>query len=79
MQVWCSGIRTGVSDCTQIPCDQVDYMHFIKHLIVLVKNFFQFAVKHKAWWIVPLVLFFLFISLLIVAGQVSAPFIYTLF
>lgn len=54
-------------------------MHFIKHLIVLVKNFFQFAVKHKAWWIVPLVLFFLFISLLIVAGQVSAPFIYTLF
>ncbi len=54
-------------------------MHFLKHLFMLIKNFFQFALHHKAWWIIPLVIVFLFISLLIVAGQVSAPFIYTLF
>ncbi|WP_228723297.1 DUF5989 family protein [Desulfosediminicola flagellatus] len=54
-------------------------MNFIKHLISLFKELFQFAVKNKTWWIVPLVVVFLGIGLLIVVGETSAPFIYTLF
>lgn len=54
-------------------------MIFLKHLALLLKELFNFALKYKAWWIIPLVVVFLGIGLLIVAGQVSAPFIYTLF
>ena len=43
-------------------------------------EFFGFAWKNKAWWIVPIVLVLLLLSLLIVAGSSVAPaFIYTLF
>lgn len=54
-------------------------MIFLKHIILLLKDFFQFAKQKKSWWIIPLVVIFLGIALLIVAGQASAPFIYTLF
>lgn len=35
--------------------------------------------QHKKWWIIPLILVFLAMGLLIVVGQSTAPFIYTLF
>lgn len=54
-------------------------MSFFKHFVGLLKEVFQFAWKNKAWWIIPVVFVFLGISLLIVVGQTSAPFIYTLF
>ncbi len=55
-------------------------MRFLRHLLILLKEFGEFAWHHKAWWIVPMVLVLLLLALLIVAGQTTAPaFIYTLF
>ena len=55
-------------------------VRFLRHLGRLLAEFFGFAWKNKAWWIVPIVLVLLLISLLIVAGSSVAPaFIYTLF
>jgi uncharacterized membrane protein len=54
-------------------------MIFFKHLGNLLREMFQFAWKKKVWWIIPVLLVFLGIGLLIVVGETSAPFIYTLF
>lgn len=54
-------------------------MRFLKHLGRLLKEFMGFAWHNKAWWIVPIVLVLLLMALLIVLGQTTAPFIYTLF
>ena len=54
-------------------------MRFLKYLGRLLKEFFGFAWHNKAWWIVPVVLVFLLMAMLIVLGQTTAPFIYTLF
>jgi len=54
-------------------------MRFLKHLGRLLKEFLGFAWHNKAWWIVPIVLVLLLMALLIVLGQTTAPFIYTLF
>ena len=54
-------------------------MNFLKHLLGLFKDLFGFAYSHKAWWIIPMVLTLLLLFLVIVAGETSAPFIYTLF
>ena len=45
----------------------------------LVREFILFARQNKVYWIVPLVLVLALMALLILAGQSSAPFIYTLF
>ena len=54
-------------------------MRFLKHLLRLLKEFGEFAWHNKAWWIVPVVLVLLLLSVLIFAGSTAAPFIYTLF
>jgi hypothetical protein len=54
-------------------------MRVLRHLGYLLRDVFGFAWHHKAWWIVPMVLVLLLLGLLIVVGQSSAPFIYTLF
>ena len=54
-------------------------MRFLKHLGRLLKEFMGFAWHNKAWWIVPVVLVLLLMAMLIVLGQTTAPFIYTLF
>jgi hypothetical protein len=54
-------------------------MRFLRHLGRLLKEFFGFAWENKAWWIVPMVLVLLLLALLIVTGQVSVPWLYTLF
>jgi hypothetical protein len=54
-------------------------MRFLKHLGRLLREFFLFAVHHKAWWIIPIVIILLLMALVIVIGQSTAPFIYTLF
>jgi hypothetical protein len=45
----------------------------------LFVEFVRFARAHKVYWIVPLIVVLGLTSLLIVAGQSAAPFIYTLF
>ena len=54
-------------------------MRFLKHLGRLLQEFLGFAWHNKAWWIVPVVLVLLLMAMLIVLGQTTAPFIYTLF
>ena len=51
----------------------------LRHSGSLLREFLGFARAHKAYWIVPLLLVLGLMTLLIVAGQGSAPFIYTLF
>ena len=43
------------------------------------RQFVQFSRASGSYWIVPLVLLLGFVALLIVASQVAAPLIYTLF
>ena len=45
----------------------------------LVKEFARFARAHRVYWILPLVLVMILIVVLISVGQISAPFIYTVF
>ena len=54
-------------------------MRFIRHLVLLLKEFGLFAWHNKAWWIVPIVLLFLLLGALVFVGQSAAPFIYTMF
>ena len=54
-------------------------MRFLKYLGRLGREFLGFAWQNKAWWIVPMVVVLLLMTLLIFLGQTSAPFIYTLF
>ncbi len=54
-------------------------MKILKYLGRLLKEFGEFAWHNKAWWIVPIVLMLLLLSVLIFAGSSAAPFIYTLF
>jgi hypothetical protein len=54
-------------------------MSKLRYSGTLVKEFLAFARAHKAYWIVPLLLILGLLGLLIAAGQVSAPFIYTVF
>ena len=54
-------------------------MRMLKYLGRLLGEFFQFAWHNKAWWIVPIVLVLLLLTVLIVSGTAVAPFIYTLF
>jgi hypothetical protein len=46
-----------------------------------VKQVFELLMERKAWWLVPMVVVFILISILIVTTQGSAlsPFIYALF
>jgi len=45
----------------------------------LLGEFTRFAREKRTYWIVPLVLLLGLTALLIVAGQVTSPLIYTLF
>ncbi len=54
-------------------------MRFLRHLGKLLREFVGFAMHHKAWWIIPITLMLLLMALVIVVGQSTAPFIYTLF
>ena len=54
-------------------------MRMVRYLVRLLKDLLGFAWHNKAWWIVPVVLVLLLMALLIVLGQTTAPFIYTLF
>jgi hypothetical protein len=54
-------------------------MRFLKHIGILLKELCEFAWHNKAWWIVPVVVVMLLLAFIVVAGQSTAPFIYTLF
>lgn len=46
----------------------------------LVREFVDFLLDNKKWWLAPLVVMLLLVSLLVILGGTgAAPFIYTLF
>ena len=54
-------------------------MDFFRHFVGLMKNLLGFARQNKVWWIVPLVIILLILTVVMIASQAIAPFIYTLF
>jgi len=54
-------------------------MRALRYLGRLGKEFVDFALQNKAWWIIPIVLVLLLLGVFIVTGSSVAPFIYTLF
>lgn len=54
-------------------------MRALKYLGRLIKEFIDFAMQNAAWWIIPIVIVLLLLTIFIVAGSQVAPFIYTLF
>lgn len=47
----------------------------------ILKEFGQFLMERKKWWITPIVVFLLLLGALLVfsQGSAAAPFVYTLF
>jgi len=54
-------------------------MRKLGYLGSMIKEVFQFAREHKAYWLVPFFLVLGLVVLLVVTSQSAAPFIYTLF
>ena len=54
-------------------------MSKLRYSSTLFRDFVAFAREHKVYWIVPLVIVLGALVLLVVTGQVSAPFIYSIF
>jgi hypothetical protein len=51
----------------------------VRHSWKLFREFLGFSRKYRTYWIIPLVLMLGLMAILVVASQVSAPLIYTLF
>ena len=51
----------------------------ISYSFKLFVEFVRFAREHRAYWIVPLVVFLGLAALVVVGGQSAAPLLYTLF
>lgn len=47
----------------------------------LIKQFFEFAVKEKKWWMIPLILILILFGIFLIfsASSPLAPFLYPLF
>ena len=47
----------------------------------IIKEFWEFLIVRKKWWLLPIVIFLMLLGALIVftEGSALAPFIYTLF
>jgi hypothetical protein len=54
-------------------------MSKLSHVAALLREFVLFARQNKMYWIVPLLIVLGLMALLVLAGQSTAPFIYTLF
>ncbi|MCI0470656.1 MAG: DUF5989 family protein [Candidatus Aminicenantes bacterium] len=47
----------------------------------IVKEMFEFLLKRKKYWLLPIIIIFLLVAILLIVteGSAIAPFIYTLF
>ena len=67
--------------------DEIDHANIKLYNIVMLNKlyifieFFEFLVKNRKFWLIPIVLILLLLGLIIILSQGSAlaPFIYTLF
>lgn len=51
----------------------------LKYTSKLIREFWEFSMEYKIYWIVPLVLILVAVALLVFTSQAAAPFIYALF
>ena len=54
-------------------------MRRLKHLGLMLGEVTRYSLVNRVWWPVPLLGTLLLLGLVVVVGQASAPFIYTLF
>ena len=54
-------------------------MRALRSLTRLLRELWAFAREHKAWWIIPVVIALLLVSLLVISVSAISPFIYSLF
>ena len=54
-------------------------MSKLRHVRRLVADILYLARRHKAYWLLPLLLVLALTVALLVVGQSAAPFVYTLF
>ena len=54
-------------------------MRWLRHLKMLLLEFWSFAWQRKAWWILPVILVLLLVTGIIMVSSGVAPFIYPLF
>lgn len=54
-------------------------MRAFRHVTRLLRELRILAARHKAWWVVPLVVALLLSGLVIVVGQSISPLLYTFF
>ena len=49
--------------------------------LLILKEFFEFLMSNKKWWITPIIIVLVLLGFLLVftSGSAVAPFIYTLF
>jgi len=59
----------------------MDFLHSIKERLRIFGEFWYFLKTSKRWWLGPILIFLIMLSLLIVFTESSAlaPFIYSLF
>lgn len=51
----------------------------LRHFVRLMGDLAAYSVVNRVTWLIPLALILLVAALLIVVGQVAAPFVYTIF
>ncbi len=61
------------------PIEHTRVMRRIRHLANLLGEITRYSLVNRVWWPVPLIGTLLLLGLVVVVGQASAPFIYTLF
>lgn len=54
-------------------------MNKLKYVGTLLKEFMGFALENKVYWILPLVLILLLLAFVVVTGQGTVSYLYTLF
>ena len=61
------------------PNSDLPVMRRLRHLANLLGEITRYSLVNRVWWPVPLIGTLLVLGLVVVVGQASAPFIYTLF
>ena len=54
-------------------------MKRLSYLFTLLRELWEFASAHKAWWLVPIAAILLGVAAIITLGGSATPLIYTLF
>ncbi|RJQ31200.1 hypothetical protein C4572_02925 [Candidatus Parcubacteria bacterium] len=58
-----------------------NFLISLKTRFTVIFNLFDFLIKNKMWWLIPMIIFLLLFFVIMLIGQSSplGPFIYTIF